>query len=303
MLKLTYQGDAYLVLRTHVQVNPVKIKSEISIQARRGMLAAHQPLIVPMLLRISHLKLRGIISLAVSPHSGITLVFKNDPLQGVEVSSTFDDLDSVKTFIQDQIEDSLRTMFQEDLPRIIHSFSDKLRPKKQPPQPLSTKRVPSYSSTSPSPTLCSEGLPRCHSPEPYAQAKDSTSLPDIPTLINPSVKCGMSQIGLGALQPLSMPGLPRRNYSFNHLAGLNKKCLQSLHDGDCSSGYQSPPSSRRHQRTHPNHPPPVFHRVGPIPLTHTTLAPEQGLRGLLGTFPKPPSHPIQRPFSLDFRHP
>ncbi|CAG8544127.1 4030_t:CDS:2 [Diversispora eburnea] len=45
-----------------------------------------------MLLRLSNLKLRGIIVLVVSKQKGITLVFKNDPLEKVDVTSTFDSI-------------------------------------------------------------------------------------------------------------------------------------------------------------------------------------------------------------------
>ncbi|KAI0218522.1 ERMES complex subunit, partial [Massospora cicadina] len=281
-----------------VQANPVKIKSEISIQARRGMLAAHQPLIVPMLLRISNLRLRGIISLAVSPHSGITLVFKNDPLQGVEVSSTFDDLDNIKTFLQDQIEDTLRTMFQEDLPRIIHSFSDKIRPKK-PPRATDSRLTPSFSSVSLTSTLCSESLQHILSPE-LSYHLDTISLPDLPTRTELPIKGGITSIGLNAFRPTIIPGLHRRNHSYNHIPCLHKRRSFTPGESDYFSGQHSPPGARRHPRALSNHSPPVFHRVGPISPSYTALAPEQGLRGLLETFSPSASSPT-RPFSFSLR--
>lgn len=54
----------------------------------RGMLAAKQPLVVPMLLRLSHFKLNSYVVLVVSKQKGITLVFKTDPLQNVDINST-----------------------------------------------------------------------------------------------------------------------------------------------------------------------------------------------------------------------
>ncbi|CAG8537672.1 3922_t:CDS:2 [Ambispora gerdemannii] len=125
IFKLTYSGDAYLVLQTKVQANPMnnnKIESTSS-YTRRGILAADQPLVVPMLLRLSNLKLRGIVVLVVSKQKGITLVFKNDPLERVDVSSTFDSVTSVQRFLQTEIEKRLRIMFQEDLPSIVHQLS------------------------------------------------------------------------------------------------------------------------------------------------------------------------------------
>lgn len=89
----------------------------------RPVLAADQPLIVPMLLRISELKLRGLVVLVVSKTKGITLVFKNDPLISVRVSSTFDSVTSVRSFLQREIEGQLRNLFQEDLPMMIHHLS------------------------------------------------------------------------------------------------------------------------------------------------------------------------------------
>jgi distribution and morphology protein 34 len=59
----------------------------------------------------------------VSASKGITLVFKNDPLQNVEVSSTFDSVEVIRGYLQQEIEGQLREMFREDLPGIIHRMS------------------------------------------------------------------------------------------------------------------------------------------------------------------------------------
>lgn len=89
----------------------------------RGMLAAKQPLVVPMLLRLSHFKLNSYVVLVVSKQKGITLVFKTDPLQNVDINSTFDSIAVIQKFIQREIEGQLRQMFREDLPGIIHRLS------------------------------------------------------------------------------------------------------------------------------------------------------------------------------------
>ncbi|CAG8775068.1 4682_t:CDS:2, partial [Racocetra fulgida] len=124
IFKLIYSGDAHLTLQTKVQANPMNSnKYDLSMYTRRGILAADQPLVVPMLLRLSNLKLRGIIVLVVSKQKGITLVFKNDPLEKVDVTSTFDSISSIQRFLQSEIEKRLRTMFQEDLPSIVHQLS------------------------------------------------------------------------------------------------------------------------------------------------------------------------------------
>lgn len=89
----------------------------------KGMLAANQPLVVPMLLRLSNFKLNSVVVLVVSKQKGITLVFKTDPLQNVDISSTFDSIAVIQQFIQKEIEGQLRQMFREDLPSIIHRVS------------------------------------------------------------------------------------------------------------------------------------------------------------------------------------
>lgn len=149
IFRLTYAGDAHIVLRTKVQVrsflefiarvcraegtcdcvkqaNPLNHKStEIHnlMGTSRGMLAAKDPLEVPMLLRLSHFKLDSYIVLVVSKQKGITLVFKTDPLQNVDINSTFDSIAVIQKFIQKEIEGQLRQMFREDLPGIIHRLS------------------------------------------------------------------------------------------------------------------------------------------------------------------------------------
>lgn len=165
IFRLTYTGDAHIVLRTKVQVrwlftsscercltrlqaNPLNHKStEIHnlMGTSSGMLAAKDPLVVPMLLRLSHFKLDSYIVLVVSKQKGITLVFKTDPLQNVDINSTFDSIAVIQKFIQKEIEGQLRQMFREDLPGIIHRLSQQwvkakveapYLAKRPPPSPL-----------------------------------------------------------------------------------------------------------------------------------------------------------------------
>ncbi|KAI0796235.1 hypothetical protein BC629DRAFT_1286604 [Irpex lacteus] len=127
IFRLTYEGDAHIVLRTKVQANPLNHKQpDIHMMAgSRGMLAAKHPLVVPMLLRLSHFKLNSYVVLVVSKTKGITLVFKTDPLQNVDINSTFDSIAVIQKFIQREIEGQLRQMFKEDLPGIIHRLSQR----------------------------------------------------------------------------------------------------------------------------------------------------------------------------------
>ncbi|KDQ08830.1 hypothetical protein BOTBODRAFT_118025 [Botryobasidium botryosum FD-172 SS1] len=127
IFRLSYAGDAHIVLRTKVQANPLNHKKpDMDLLGKsRGILAAHQPLVVPMLLRLSNFKLNAYVVLVVSKQKGITLVFKTDPLQNVDVNSTFDSIAVIQKYIQREIEGQLREMFREDLPGIIHKLSQR----------------------------------------------------------------------------------------------------------------------------------------------------------------------------------
>ncbi|KAF9006671.1 hypothetical protein BDQ17DRAFT_1352183 [Cyathus striatus] len=115
IFRLTYAGDAHLVLKTKVQANPLNHKQpDIHLMTgSRGMLAAKQPLVVPMLLRLSHFRLSSYVVLVVSKQKGITLVFKTDPLQNVDINSTFDSIAVIQKFIQREIEGQLRQILSQ----------------------------------------------------------------------------------------------------------------------------------------------------------------------------------------------
>lgn len=159
IFRLTYAGDAHLVLKTKVQANPLNHKQpDIHLMVGSGgMLAAKQPLVVPMLLRLSHFRLSSYVVLVVSKQKGITLVFKTDPLQNVDINSTFDSIAVIQKFIQREIEGQLRQMFREDLPGIIHRLSQQwVKAKveapylsKHPPPPIPRSTLDAMSSSSP----------------------------------------------------------------------------------------------------------------------------------------------------------
>ena len=128
IFRLGYQGDAWIEVRCRVQANPLSHNPHLDSSSTLPMstpLLASQPLLVPMTLRLSSLNLRAILILVVSKSKGITLVFKNDPLQNVDVSSTFDSIEVIRGYLQQEIEGQLKELFREDLPGIIHRLSQK----------------------------------------------------------------------------------------------------------------------------------------------------------------------------------
>ncbi|KAK0543896.1 ERMES complex subunit [Tilletia horrida] len=222
IFRLTYEGDAHLILSTKVQANPLSrppAKPELSIfrsnttssaaSAARGILFAASPLIVPMHLRLSQVRLRAIVVLVVSKTKGVTLVFKNDPLESVDVSSTFDGVAVIQKYLQQEIEGQLREMFREDLPGIIHRLSQSWLARSREPPPAST--------TTPSSKPDSEQVPQKHDADTTvgATASDSSSAMAIPRSNHSSggatdSVAGTNSTAVGVLSssPSTLPSLP-----------------------------------------------------------------------------------------------
>lgn len=127
IFKMAYTGDAFLTLKTKVQVNP--LKTHLSTKpdfASPQPLAAASGLTIPLSITLSNFRLSGFVILVFSKQKGLTLVFRNDPLESLKVSSTFDSIPFVRDYLQKEIEGQLRVLFMEDLPAIIHRLSLRL---------------------------------------------------------------------------------------------------------------------------------------------------------------------------------
>jgi mitochondrial distribution and morphology protein 34 len=124
IFKVKYEGDAYLTLQTRVQANPLNtfLSTKPSF-ASPCPLAAGSGLTIPLQITLSDIRLSGFVILVFSKQKGITLVFRNDPLESLKVSSTFDSIPFVRDYLQRTIEAQLRILFMEDLPAIIHRLS------------------------------------------------------------------------------------------------------------------------------------------------------------------------------------
>ncbi|EOA83282.1 ERMES complex subunit [Exserohilum turcicum] len=124
IFKMSYAGDAFLTLKTKVQANPLKTYlSNKPDFASPQPLAAASGLTIPLQITLSNIRLSGFVILVFSKQKGLTLVFRNDPLESLKVSSTFDSIPFVRDYLQKEIEGQLRVLFMEDLPAIIHRLS------------------------------------------------------------------------------------------------------------------------------------------------------------------------------------
>jgi len=83
-------------------------------------------LTIPLQITLSDIKLSGFIILVFSGQKGLTLVFRNDPLESLKVSSTFDSIPFVRDYLQKEIEGQLRILLMDELPAIIHRLSLRL---------------------------------------------------------------------------------------------------------------------------------------------------------------------------------
>lgn len=127
IFKMTYRGDAFLTLKTKVQANPLNTYLSTKPDfASPQPLAAASGLTIPLQITLSDIRLSGFVILVFSKQKGITVVFRNDPLESLKVSSTFDSIPFVRDYLQKEIEGQLRVLFMEDLPAIIHRLSLRL---------------------------------------------------------------------------------------------------------------------------------------------------------------------------------
>ncbi|OQO02174.1 hypothetical protein B0A48_11726 [Cryoendolithus antarcticus] len=124
IFKMSYTGDAYLTLKTRVQANPLNtyLSTKPSFASPQP-LAASSGLTIPLQITLSDIRLSGFVILVFSKQKGVTLVFRNDPIESLKVSSTFDAIPFVREYLQRTIENQLRVLFMEDLPAIIHKLS------------------------------------------------------------------------------------------------------------------------------------------------------------------------------------
>ena len=76
-----------------------------------------------MQITLSEIRLSAFIVLVFSRQKGLTLVFRNDPLESLKVSSTFDSIPFVRDYLQKEIDGQLRILLMDQLPAIIHRLS------------------------------------------------------------------------------------------------------------------------------------------------------------------------------------
>ncbi|KAL8823931.1 MAG: hypothetical protein Q9170_008289 [Blastenia crenularia] len=125
IFKMCYAGDAYLTLKTRANPLNTYLSTRSSFTSPQP-LAASSGLTIPLQITLSEIKLSAFIILVFSKQKGLTLVFRNDPLESLKVSSTFDAIPFVREYLQKEIEGQLRTLLMDEVPAIIHRLSLRL---------------------------------------------------------------------------------------------------------------------------------------------------------------------------------
>ncbi|KAL8707974.1 MAG: hypothetical protein Q9225_007673 [Loekoesia sp. 1 TL-2023] len=125
IFKMCYTGDAYLTLKTRANPLNTYLSTRPSFTSPQP-LAASSGLTIPLQITLSEIKLSAFIILVFSRQKGLTLVFRNDPLESLKVSSTFDAIPFVREYLQKEIEGQLRILLMDEVPAIIHRLSLRL---------------------------------------------------------------------------------------------------------------------------------------------------------------------------------
>lgn len=148
IFKFKYDGDASITVNTKVQASPLTIYSdniidtlieqnngslddldflencsEISSFVKPNFNDADVNFSIPLNLKLSEFKLSSIIIIVFSKTKGLTLVFKNDPLESISVNSSFDTIKPIAKFLQKKIELQISELFREQLPSLLYKFS------------------------------------------------------------------------------------------------------------------------------------------------------------------------------------
>ncbi|KAG7849029.1 hypothetical protein KL941_001847 [Ogataea angusta] len=142
IFKFKYDGDASVTVNTKVSASPLKIynnniyddlveKNKTYARDCKQLAEFVSPRFngsdcnfdIPLNLTLGKFKLSSIIIIVFNKTKGLTLVFKNDPLESIEVSSTFDRIKPIAKFLQKTIETQISELFKEFLPSYLYKFS------------------------------------------------------------------------------------------------------------------------------------------------------------------------------------
>ncbi|GAV29537.1 hypothetical protein PMKS-003038 [Pichia membranifaciens] len=122
-----YHGDASITVTTKISASLLKnynnnIDDDFDF-IKPNFIVSDCDFDIPLNLTLSNFKMSSIIIIVFSKTKGLTLVFKNDPLENIDVNSTFDRITPIANFLQKKIESQISDLFKEFLPSLLYKFS------------------------------------------------------------------------------------------------------------------------------------------------------------------------------------
>lgn len=132
IFKLDYDGDARLNLKTTVEANPINIYTnntkdvygdELTDFISPNFVMSNDSFSIPLNLQLSQIKINSIIIIVFSKTKGLTLVFRNEPLEKIVINSSFDDINPLKDFLQKKIETQIKDIIKDILPSLLYELS------------------------------------------------------------------------------------------------------------------------------------------------------------------------------------
>lgn len=127
ILSFKYYGDASITVKTKISGSLLKnynnnIDNKLSF-IKPKFIVSDCNFDIPLNLKLSKFEMSSIIIIVFNKSKGLTLVFKNDPLENINVNSTFDKIKPIANFLQKKIEYQISELFKEFLPSLLYKFS------------------------------------------------------------------------------------------------------------------------------------------------------------------------------------
>lgn len=127
-VSIKYSGDARIVLRTRVQINPFSNATsptaiDLKAKQKKGSASkniSHRPLVAPITVNVEKVHVEAVAQLSYASDGGFALTFEKPPLKSIDVHSTFDEVPGVKAFLCSEIESQLNAFLARDLSPLLN---------------------------------------------------------------------------------------------------------------------------------------------------------------------------------------
>lgn len=121
---MVYDGDASITMHTQVEANALITSCDSAPPfALPHFASSLSSLPMPLQFTISHVKLAGTITLVVSKKKGVILVFRDDPLKSIKITSSLDSIPEAANRIKPEIEQEIRLVFQNTIPEMLYELT------------------------------------------------------------------------------------------------------------------------------------------------------------------------------------